>query len=62
MQKLPWMSWGKFTRLASHIKVSPYIKTGHGQAFGATKKYLYVINNDHLLRNDPASEELMQIQ
>ena len=61
MQKLPWMSWGKFTRLASHIKVSPYIKTGHGQAFGATKKYLYVINNDHLLRNDPASEELMQI-
>lgn len=61
LQKLPWLSWNKFTRLASHIKISPYIKTGHGQAFGATKKYLYVIANDHLLKNDPSSEELMQI-
>lgn len=61
MQKLPGLAWNKFVRLASHIKVSPYIKTGHGQAFGATKKYLYVIANDHLLKNDPQSEELMQI-
>ncbi|MEE8822898.1 MAG: bacterial Ig-like domain-containing protein [Lactobacillus amylovorus] len=42
MQKLPWMSWNKFTRLASHVKVSPYIKTGHGQAFSATKKNLRI--------------------
>ena len=61
MQKLPWMSWNKFTRLVSHVKVSPYIKTGHGQAFSATKKCLYVIANDHLLRNTPNSEEIMQI-
>ena len=61
MQKLRWMSWNKFTRLASHVKVSPYIKTGHGQAFSATKKYLYVIANDHLLKNTLNSEEIMQI-
>ncbi|EEJ72795.1 hypothetical protein [Lactobacillus ultunensis] len=61
MQKLPWLPWRKFLRLAPPIKVSPLIKTGHGQAFGATNKYLYVIANNHLLRNCSDSEELMQI-
>lgn len=36
MQKLPWLPWGQFTRLASKIKISPYIKLGHGQAFIAS--------------------------
>lgn len=36
MQKLPWLPWGQFTRLASKIKISPYIKLGHGHAFIAS--------------------------
>lgn len=61
MQKLPWLPWKRFVRLAAPVKVSLLIKTGHGQAFGATNKYLYVIANNHLLRNSTNSEELMQI-
>lgn len=61
MQKLPWLSWGQFANLAAHIKVSPYIKLGHGQAIGASRHYLYVIANNHLLHKSPQSEEIMQI-
>lgn len=61
MQKLPWLPWAEFTRLASEVKVSPNIKLGHGQAFGATDKYIYAIANDHLLRHSAQSEKIMQI-
>lgn len=61
MQKLPWLPWGQFTRLASKVKIRPYIKLGHGQAFSATHKYIYAIANDHLLRHSSQSEKIMQI-
>lgn len=61
MQKLPWLPWSQFLRLASHVKISPYIKLGHGQAIGSTRKYIYVIANNHLLRKSSQSEEIMQI-
>lgn len=61
MQKLPWLPWSEFTRLSASIKVSPQIKLGHGQAISATNKYIYVIANNHLLRNSLESEEIMQI-
>ncbi|WP_390885680.1 SH3-like domain-containing protein [Lactobacillus acidophilus] len=61
MQKLPWLPWPEFARLSATIKVSPLIKLGHGQAISTSKKYIYVIANNHLLRNNPESEEIMQI-
>ena len=61
MQKLPWLPWSQFLRLVSHVKTSPYIKLGHGQAIGSTRKYIYVIANNHLLRKSSQSEEIMQI-
>lgn len=61
LQKLPWLKWHVFKRIADHIKVSPLLKLGHGQAFSATKRFLYVIANDHLLRRNARSEEIMQI-
>ena len=61
MQKLPWLPWSQFLRLASHVKISPYIKLGHGQAIGSTRKYIYAIANNHLLLKSSQSEEIMQI-
>lgn len=61
MQKLPWLEWNRFVSLAKYIKISPYIKLGHGQTLSSGKKYLYVIANDHTLKNSPKSEEIMQI-
>lgn len=62
MQKLPYLSWNNFVRLAKHVKISPFIKMGHGQTLSSTKKYLYIIANDHLLKNSFNSEEIMQIR
>lgn len=61
MQKLPWIEWGQFVNLAKNVKISPYIKLGHGQTLSSSKKYLYVIANDHTLKNSTKSEEIMQI-
>ena len=61
MQRLPYLQWNQFVRLAKHVKISPYIKLGHGQTLSSTKKYLYVIANDHTLKNSSQSEEIMQI-
>lgn len=47
--------------MASKIKISPYIKLGHGQAFSVPHNYIYAIANDHLLRHSSQSEEIMQI-
>ncbi|WP_344726191.1 hypothetical protein, partial [Lactobacillus hamsteri] len=62
LQKLPWLPWNKFVSFAKYIKVSPLIKMGHGQSLSSTKKYLYVIANDHLLKNSFNSEEIIQIK
>lgn len=61
MQKLPWIDWGQFVNLAKNVKISPYIKLGHGQTLSSSKKYLYVIANDHTLKNSTKAEEIMQI-
>ncbi len=56
------MSQKKFTNYVKHIKVSPYIPIGHGQAMGSTKKYIYTLVNDHTLKESSDSEELVQIR
>lgn len=61
MQRLPYLQWNQFVSLAKHVKISPYIKLGHGQTLSSTNKYLYVIANDHTLKNSSQSEEIMQI-
>ncbi len=60
-QNLLTMPWPSFVKYSKNIRVSPYLKLGHGQSIGTSKKYLYVLaNNDHW-RNSPQSEEIMQI-
>ncbi|MDF7669426.1 SH3-like domain-containing protein [Lactobacillus sp. ESL0703] len=61
-QNLPGLSWSTFKKYASHIKVSPYIKLGHGQSLGSSSKYLYVMANNNKLHNSSASEEILQIR
>lgn len=61
MQWLSDLPWSRFVKLAKHVKVSPYIKLGHGQTLSSTNKYLYVIANNHTLKNSSQSEEIMQI-
>ena len=61
-QHLLDMSQKKFNNYVKHIKVSPYIPIGHGQAMGASDKYIYVLNNDNTLKNTTDSEELLQIR
>lgn len=61
-QNLPGLKWSKFKQYAAHIKVSPYIKLGHGQAIGSSANYIYVIANDNLSKNSSASEEIYQIR
>lgn len=57
------MSQKKFNSYAKNIKVSPYIPIGHGQAMGATDKYIYVLNNDNKVSyKSNLSEELIQIR
>ncbi|HBQ43102.1 MAG TPA: hypothetical protein DD724_02425, partial [Lactobacillus acetotolerans] len=46
-QNLLALKWSTFKDYASHIRVSPYIKLGHGQSISSTGKYIYVLaNND----------------
>lgn len=52
----------QFNNYVKNIKVSPYIPIGHGQAMGASDKYIYVLNNDNTLKNTTDSEELIQIR
>lgn len=61
-QHLLDMSQTDFNNYVKHIKVSQYIPIGHGQAMGASKKYIYVINNDHTQKKSTDSVELMQIR
>lgn len=61
-QKLTSLSLSSFKKLAKNIKVSPYIRLGHGQSLGATSKYIYVMANDNKQANSEASEEIIQIR
>lgn len=61
-QHLLDMSQKDFNNYVKHIKVSPYIPIGHGQAMGASDKYIYVLNNDNTLKETTDSEELIQIR
>ncbi|BDR60260.1 SH3-like domain-containing protein [Lactobacillus xylocopicola] len=61
-QRLLEMSQKDFNNYVKHIKVSPYIPIGHGQAMGSSDKYIYVLNNDNTLKESSDSEELIQIR
>lgn len=61
-QHLLDMSQKEFNNYVKHIKVSPYVPIGHGQAMGSSDKYIYVLNNDNTLRESTDSEELIQIR
>lgn len=61
-QNLTSMSWAKFKKYAANIKVSPYIKLGHGQSLGSSSSYIYVLANNNSYTNGPASEEVLQIR
>ncbi|RVU71242.1 MULTISPECIES: SH3-like domain-containing protein [Lactobacillus] len=60
-QNLTTMSWNSFKSYAQNIKVSPYIKLGHGQSLGSTSSSIYVMANDNNYNNGPKSEEIFQI-
>ncbi|GAA3631401.1 SH3-like domain-containing protein [Lactobacillus hamsteri] len=61
-QNLTTMSWNTFKSYAQNIKVSPYIKLGHGQSLGSSSSYIYVMANDNKYNNGPKSEEIFQIR
>lgn len=62
-QYLLSMSQKKFNSYVKHIKVSPYIPIGHGQAMGSTDKYIYVMNYDNKTSyKSNLSEQLIQIR
>ena len=60
-QNLTTMKWSTFKSYAKNIKVSPYIKLGHGQSLSSSSNYIYVLANDNKYNNGPASEEILQI-
>lgn len=51
-----WLSYIK------NIKVSPYMKLGHGQPVGSTKKYAYVLANWNRSNNWSNSQELIRVK
>lgn len=61
-QNLTTMRWSTFKSYAKNIKVSPYIKLGHGQSLGSTSKYIYVMANNNNYTNGSQSEEILQVR
>lgn len=61
-QNLTTMSWSSFKTYSQNIKVSPYIKMGHGQSLGSSSSYIYVMANDNNYKNGPKSEEILQVR
>lgn len=51
-----WLSYIK------NIKVSPYMKLGHGQSVGSTKKYIYILANWNRSNNWFNSQELIRVK
>ncbi|MDD6407363.1 MAG: SH3-like domain-containing protein [Lactobacillus equicursoris] len=60
------LSFKNFERYSQNLKVSPYIKLGHGQSLGASGKYIYVLANRNKLpggqSNGFYSEEILQLK
>ena len=56
-QTLNFYAWKSY---AANIKVSPYIKLGHGQSLGSTSRYIYELANWNRAKK-PRSNELLQI-
>lgn len=61
-QNLTTMRWSTFKHYARNIKVSPYIKLGHGQSLGSSSSYIYVLANDNSYTNGDKAEEILQIR
>lgn len=61
-QNLTTLKWSTFKSYANNIKVSPYLKLGHGQSLGSSSSYIYVMANDNKYSNGPKSEEILQIR
>ncbi|EFG55351.1 hypothetical protein LA664_04420 [Lactobacillus amylolyticus] len=61
-QNLTTMKWSTFKSYAKNIKVSPYIKLGHGQSLGSSSAYIYVMANDNNYRKGNRAEEILQIR
>ena len=60
-QNLLTMKWREFKNTSRNIAVSPYMKLGHGQSIGMTKKYIYVLASSNKEANPDKSEEIFQI-
>lgn len=56
--KLSFATWLSYIK---NVKVSPYMKLGHGQAVGSTKKYAYVVANWNRSNNWANSQELLRV-
>lgn len=60
-QKLTTMPYQQFVKYSRAIRVSPFIKLGHGQSVSDSGKYIYVLTNSNKLKNSPKSDEILQI-
>ena len=60
-QSLVSMPYKEFIEYSKNIKVSPYLKLGHGQSVSDSGKYIYVLANTNKLKNSDESNEIMQI-
>ena len=56
--KLSFATWLSYIK---NVKVSPYMKLGHGQAVGSTKKYAYVVANWNRSNKSANSQELLRV-
>ncbi|WP_201330210.1 SH3-like domain-containing protein, partial [Lactobacillus nasalidis] len=59
------LSLKTFAAYSQNVKVSPYIRLGHGQSLGSSKNYIYVLANQNRLpggkSNGFYSEEILQL-
>lgn len=56
------LNFGTFRKYCANIKVSPYMKLGHGQSIGVSKNYIYVLANYNKINNGDNAEEILQIR
>lgn len=56
------LSFNTWLSHIKNIKVSPYMKLGHGQSVGSTKKYVYVLANWNRSNNWSNSQELIRVK
>lgn len=60
-QNLVSMPYNQFVKYSRNIKVSPYLKLGHGQSVSDSGKYIYVLANTNKYKNSADSDEVLQI-